>query len=179
MPITSNPHSISSSSLSKETDDVEDFDLYLPTLKVISYRGPGESGGVSNSLEPVVNRLGTKIHWFALAGVPAQDRYEAAQSKTFAYYAPTVPAHILERHNQIAAGYLWPLLHGMPEKASFDWENWKSFRTASEIVASESLNVSPESFPTLCWLHDYHLALVAPLMSMQAGVILCHFWHVP
>jgi trehalose 6-phosphate synthase len=67
----------------------------------------------------------------------------------------------------------------MPEKAKFDPESWKSFRQLSEIIASETLKVSSESFPTLCWLHDYQLALVAPLMAMQAGVLMCQFWHVP
>lgn len=161
------------------TDDLGQLQLYLPTLKVISYRGPGQSGGVPTSLEPIVKRLGAKVHWFAIDGVPSQPSQEEAQSAAFAFYNPQIPQALLEKHNQIANGYLYPLLHGMPEKAKFDSENWKSFRQLSELIASESLKVSSESFPTLCWLHDYQLALVAPLMSMQAGVILCQFWHVP
>lgn len=161
------------------TDDLGQLQLYLPTLKVISYKGPGQSGGVPTSLEPVVKRLGAKVHWFAISGVPSQPSQEEAQGAAFAFYNPQIPQALLEKHDQIASGYLYPLLHGMPEKAKFDAENWKSFRHLSEIIASESLKVSSESFPTLCWLHDYQLALVAPLMSMQAGVVLCQFWHVP
>lgn len=161
------------------TDDLGQLQLYLPTLKVISYRGPGQSGGVPTSLEPVVKRLGAKVHWFAIDGVPSQPSHAEAQGAAFAFYNPQIPQPLLEKHNQIANGYLYPLLHGMPEKAKFDSENWKSFRQLSELIASESLKVSSESFPTLCWLHDYQLALVAPLMSMQAGIILCQFWHVP
>jgi trehalose 6-phosphate synthase len=67
----------------------------------------------------------------------------------------------------------------MTEKAVFDAENWKAFRQVNEIVASDSLSVSSQSFPTLCWLHDYQVPLAAPLMSMQAGLIICQFWHVP
>lgn len=157
------------------SEDLGQLEIHLPTLKVISYRGPGESGGISTSLEPVVKRLGTKIHWFALSGVPA----EGADNSSFAFYTPQVAPSVRDNHNQIASGYLWPLFHGMPEKAQFDFEKWKAFRQLNEIVASEGLSVCAESFPTLCWLHDHQLALVAPLMAMQAGVILCQFWHIP
>lgn len=158
------------------TDELGQLQLYLPTLKVVSYRGPGQSGGVPTSLEPVVKRLGTKIHWFAVSGVPTDTENQPAG---FAFYNPQVGQTLLERHQQVCTKYLWPLLHGMPEKAEFDSENWKSFRQLNEVLASECLNVSSQSFPTLYWLHDYQLSLMAPLISMQAGVLLCQFWHVP
>jgi trehalose 6-phosphate synthase len=161
------------------TDELGHLQLYLPTLKVISYHGPGESGGVPTSLEPVVNRLGTKIHWFALTGLPSDAQESSRQSSGFAFYNPQIPPTLIERHSKVSAGYLWPLLHGMPERASFDAEDWKAFRQLNEMLASECLVVSGESFPTLCWLHDYQLSLTAPLMSIQAGVILSQFWHVP
>lgn len=158
-------------------EDFQELDLFLPTLKVISYTGPGQSGGVSKSLEPVVKRLGTKVHWFAIEGqsLPSTDK----PPEGFSFYSPKVPALLAERHKKAANEYLFPLLHGLTEKAKFDPENWKAFRQVNEIVASDSLSVSSQSFPTLCWLHDYQVPLAAPLMSMQAGLIICQFWHVP
>lgn len=158
-------------------EDFQELELFLPTLKVISYTGPGQSGGVSKSLEPVVKRLGTKVHWFAIEGqsLPNQD----TPTEGFSFYSPKVPALLAERHKKAANEYLFPLLHGLTDKAKFDPENWKAFRQVNEIVASDSLSVSSQSFPTLCWLHDYQVPLAAPLMSMQAGLIICQFWHVP
>ncbi|HNB22478.1 MAG TPA: trehalose-6-phosphate synthase [Candidatus Melainabacteria bacterium] len=158
-------------------EDFQELELFLPTLKVISYTGPGQSGGVSKSLEPVVKRLGTKVHWFAIEGqsLPTQE----TPPEGFSFYSPKVPALLAERHRKAANEYLWPLLHGLTDRAKFDPENWKAFRQVNEIVASDSLSVSSESFPTLCWLHDYQVPLAAPLMSMQAGLIICQFWHVP
>jgi trehalose 6-phosphate synthase/phosphatase len=158
------------------TDELGQLQLYLPSLKVVSYRGPGESGGVPTSLEPIVKRLGSKIHWFAVSGVPS-DKDERLTS--FAFHNPEIPQSIIESHKKLATGYLWPLLHGMPEKAVFDQENWKAFRLLNEMLATEVLTNASQSFPTLVWLHDYQLSLVAPLISMQAGVLLCQFWHVP
>ncbi len=155
------------------TEDIGQLQLNLPSLKIVSYRGPGASGGVSNSLSPVVKQLGTKVNWFALSGVPT------TESQGFQFHSPEPTSAILENHQRVSSGYLWPLLHGMPEKAKFDAEDWKSFRGLNELLASECLDVSSQSFPTLCWLHDFEVALVAPLCAVHAGIILTHFWHVP
>ena len=155
------------------TEDLGQLQLNLPSLKVVSYRGPGASGGVSTSLGPVVRRLGTKINWFAVSGLPEQS------SAQFDFYAAKVPPALLEMHRKISTGYLWPLLHGLPEKAVFDAESWKGFRQVNAIVASECLDFPYQSFPTLFWLHDYEVALVAPLVAVHAGIILTHFWHTP
>ena len=163
--------------LSPVTDeDMGELKVSLPTLKVISYRGPGESGGVSISLEPIVRQLGTTVHWIALSGIPS-----IADSRIpgFRFYKSEPPRSIVEGHARAASEYLFPLLHGMPERATFDVQAWRSFRQLSEIIATKSLRIASDSFPTLCWLHDYHMALVAPLLSLEAGIIPCQFWHVP
>src|SRR5262249_2298013 len=113
------------------------------------------------------------------SGVPQPASKSESRAAGFAFYTPQVPPTLLAPFSRFASSYLWPLLHGIPDKAKFEPESWKAFKQVSEIIASDCLSVSAWSFPTLCWLHDHQLALVAPLMSMQAGVILSHFWHVP
>ncbi len=159
-------------------EDFQELELFLPTLKVISYTGPGQSGGVSKSLEPVVKRLGTKVHWFAIEGQSLPNQTDDSP-EGFSFYSPKVPPLLAERHRKAANDYLFPLLHGLTDKAKFEPENWKAFRQVNEIVASDCLSVSSQSFPTLCWLHDFQVPLAGPLMSMQAGLIICQFWHVP
>jgi trehalose 6-phosphate synthase len=161
--------------------------MYLPTVNVISYAGPGESGGVPASLAPIVKRLGTRVNWFALSNLPENKRTTSATKSRqddpaqagFAYYSPKVPAWLINSHYEVSHDYLSPLLHGMPDETKFDPECWKSYRQLCEAVASECLTVASDSFPTLCWLHDYQLALAAPVLAAQAGLILCQFWHVP
>ncbi len=167
--------SVSVFSATPNVAEVSDLELHLPTLKVISYRGPGDTSGVPTSLEPVVRRLQTKVHWFAIDGQPSSGELN---SPNFMFYTPQPARPLLEDYKAFCSEYLWPLFHGHAERANFDIQKWKSFKQLSEMVASEALNVSAESFPTLCWLHDYQMALVAPLMAMHAGIILCHFWHV-
>jgi trehalose-6-phosphate synthase len=151
------------------------LDLKLPALKVISYSGFTHGNAESSSLEPVIKQLQAKVSWFALTGDPEPSDH----GSTIAFYRPQATPSVLEQHAHFCANYLSPLLHEMPDRANFDMSQWKSFRTLSEIVASECLSVATESFPTLCWVHDYHLPFVAPTLSVHAGLVLSHFWHSP
>jgi len=167
-------------------EELERLDMYLPTVNVISYSGPGESGGVPASLSPVVKRLGTRVNWFALSNMPENKNPKSTNSRQddptqpgFAYYSPKVPAWLVSSHYEVSHDYLSPLLHGLNDQAKFDPDAWKSYRMLCESVASECLTVASDSFPTLCWLHDYQLALAAPILSAEAGLVLCQFWHVP
>jgi len=171
--------------LSPITDEeIERLELFLPTVNVISYAGPGVTGGVPDSLEPVVRRLGTRVNWFALSELPQANSDFAPPSKGsagsgFSYYAPLAPKRLFDAHQKVVNGYLWDLLHGFVSKSTFDPEAWKSFRALCQSVASECITTASESFPTICWLHDYQLALAAPVLASQHGIVLSQFWHAP
>jgi len=167
-------------------EELERLDMHLPTVNVISFAGPGESGGVPASLAPIIKRLGTRVNWFALSNLPdnkdtsgARRGQEDASQPGFSYYSPKVPAWLVNSHYEVSHDYLYPLLHGSSDQSGFDPEAWKSYRQLCESVASECLTMASDSFPTLCWLHDYQLALAAPVLAGEAGLVLCQFWHVP
>jgi trehalose-6-phosphate synthase len=168
-------------------EDLTNLSIHLPTLKVVSYSGPGNTGGVATSLEPIVKRLGTKVHWFSvenetsdnLAFEPTAANAYAPSSNAFQFYSTNVGKRLLEGHKRFSAKYLWPLLHGMDSHIEFDIEDWKAYKQVCARIASECQSVLSESFPTLCWLHDYQLALCAPLIAAERGMIVCQFWHIP
>ncbi len=155
--------------------NVNEFSVSLPELKIISYLGPGASGGVAKILEPLVKQLGTRVHWIALSHVPAPSDNGAS----FCYYKPAISDALIEKHKHFCLTYLWPLLHGMPELAVFDYDGWKGFKQLNEAVALHCEAISAESFPTVSWTHDFQMALLAPALADEAGTIPCHFWHVP
>lgn len=169
-------------------EEAVNLDIHLPTLKVLSYSGPGNTGGVATSLEPIVKRLGTKVHWFSVES--QTDDVDAipfdmariqspARNAGFTFYSTNIPKRMVDGHKRFSARYLWPLLHGMAEQAEFDADDWRTYRQLCERVASECQSVLSESFPTLYWLHDYQLALSAPSFANERGTIACQFWHVP
>ncbi len=168
------------------TEEIANLDIHLPTLKVVSYSGPGDTGGVATSLEPIVKRLGTKVHWFSVEQNGSSSSDEAngtahlpSIGTGFEFYSTKIPKRIVDGHLRTSLRYLWPMLHGMEQNAVFDVEDWKAYRQLCARVASESQSVLSQSFPTLCWLHDYQLALCAPLIALELGTIVCQFWHVP
>lgn len=157
-------------------DDLGALQIHLPALRIVSYRGPGVGGGVSASLGPLTRQLGTKVQWIACSGVPsATDQ----QIPGFSFFTPEIPQSVQEHHLAAVYDYLWPLMHGLPERAKFDHEAWVSFRKLSQLLAHQSLSISARSFPTLIWLHDFETALVAPLLAHEAGIIVSQFWHAP
>jgi trehalose 6-phosphate synthase len=168
-------------------EEIGRLEPFLPTVNIISYTGPGAAGAVSTSLEPVVKRLGTRVNWFALAELPrssdfsptARGHLNGAGDTGFCYYEPRTSTRQLEAHQKVANGYLWNLLSGQPDHNQFDLEAWKSFRALCQSVASECITTASESFPTICWLHDYQLTLAAPVLASQTGILLSQFWHAP
>lgn len=173
----------------------EELELALPSVSVISYSGPGGVGGVPASLAPMVKRLNTRVNWYALTEQPQADftppsdgngrlsvKQQKAQSPTyfgFSFHKPTLPERLMDGHRRFCQSYLSPLLHGFPERAIFDQEDWKSFKQLNELMASHCLIANSDSYPSLFWLHDYQLSLASMLIGSQAGILLSQFWHVP
>lgn len=157
-------------------EDLGQLQIHLPAMKIISYRGPGHSGGVVSSLSPLTKQLGTQVNWIALSGVPTGDE---TRVPGFTFHRPEVTIQFAESTSRALHEYLWPLLHGLTEKAHYDADAWRSFRQLSQTIANHSFKVSSRSFPTLVWLHDFEMCLVPPMLPSDAGVILSHFWHAP
>lgn len=157
-------------------EDLGQLQIHLPALKIISFRGPGHSGGVVSSLSPLTKQLGTQVNWIALSGVPAGEETQVAG---FTFHRPDVNEGYAETHVRAIHEYLWPLLHGLTDKAHYDAEAWRSFRQLSATIANQSSKVSSRSFPSLVWLHDFEMCLLPPMLPKDAGVILSHFWHAP
>ncbi len=157
-------------------EDLGQLQVHLPALKLFSFRGPGEKGGVASSLAPLTKQLGTKVQWIALSGVPDNDERPIAG---FSFHKPDLSDENVSQYGRAVANYLWPLLHGMPDRAKYDAQEWKDFRQLSLMLAHQSQKIASRSFPTLLWLHDFEMVLLAPMLAMDAGVILSHFWHVP
>lgn len=76
---------------------------------------------------------------------------------------------------------LWPLLHGMPQRAQFN-ESWTTaFREVNETFAD---NIVPfvENGDTI-WIHDYHLLLLPAMLRKRLANRRCvrigFFLHTP
>lgn len=170
-------------------------DLALPVLKVFSYGGPGDVQGVPATLEALVKRLGTDVHWFSVDSSASSatataggervknftfSLYEAINASSgFTFHGAKLHKDLIEKHRRVCSNYLWPLFHGMPEHAKFNLEDWRAYKQVCQEVAAQSQTVTGASFPSISWIHDFQFALSAPSMSMEHGVVVCQFWHIP
>ncbi len=168
-------------------------DLSLPMLKVFSYGGPGDVQGVPSTLEVLVKRLGTDVHWFSVESQEKEATTSSAAlrnlsfsiyetknaSAGFTFHGAKLSKDIIEKHKRVCTNYLWPLFHAMPEHARFNLEDWRAYKQVCQELAAQSQSVTGTSFPSISWIHDFQFALSAPSMSFEHGVVVCQFWHIP
>src|SRR5688572_12815803 len=76
-------------------EDIGQLQIHLPALKIISYRGPGQTGGVVSSLSPLTRQLGTKVYWIALSGVPSGPD---SQIGGFSFHRPEIASKLTQQH---------------------------------------------------------------------------------
>ena len=75
-------------------------------------------------------------------------------------------------------GTLWPLLHYMSQRASFDVSWADAYRRANEKFAEAVLRVAEDG--DLVWIHDYHLFLLPALLrKANSNLRIGFFLHTP
>jgi alpha,alpha-trehalose-phosphate synthase [UDP-forming] len=94
-----------------------------------------------------------------------------------------IPVHLKRRqvsgyYHGFANRTLWPLWHGLADRAVFDRSWWRDYRYVNEVFADTGLVTAPPD--ALLWVHDYHLALVPDLLRRQGAVQpIGFFLHIP
>ena len=86
-------------------EDLGQLQIHLPALKIFSFRGPGETGGVATSLAPLTKQLGTKVQWIALSGVPSPNEKPIAG---FSFHRPELSEDLVAQYGKAVTNYLWP-----------------------------------------------------------------------
>jgi trehalose 6-phosphate synthase len=147
--------------------------------------GGAKAGGLAVALEGLMAQRGGL--WFGWSGEVSDDirRTVSMRSVTasgggamqFATIDLTREEH--ERYyNDFSNATLWPLLHSMPEKMSFDRRSALVYRQTNARMADALV---PLLRPTdLIWVHDYHMmAMPALLRERGIGAPIGFFLHVP
>jgi trehalose-6-phosphate synthase len=136
-------------------------------LVVVSHRGPGGDGGVAAGLDPLLRR--TRGCWVASDG--ARRPYPVVR-------VPLSAAELDGYYRGYANEGLWPLCHGLVERALFRTGDWEVYRAVNERFARAAAQVAAPGGAV--WVHDYQLALVpAMLRALRPDVRIGFFWHIP
>jgi trehalose 6-phosphate synthase len=183
-----------------------DITRYLEdrTLVLLSNREPYEHvhapggvqvrqppGGLVSALDPTMQR--TRGIWVAW-GSGSADR-DTADEQGRLQVPPDDPAYSLRRvwlDEEDVEGYylgfansaLWPLCHMLIQHFHFRADHWTRYQNVNErfadAVASEVARARADGRQPMVWIQDYHFALVAELLRMNAPDAFIHqFWHIP
>ncbi|RMG46996.1 MAG: bifunctional alpha,alpha-trehalose-phosphate synthase (UDP-forming)/trehalose-phosphatase [Acidobacteria bacterium] len=138
-------------------------------------------GGLATALRALADRRGfTWVGWPG-APVPPEDRGKIADR--LARSGRTVPVFIDERllhgfYEEFSNRLLWPLFHGMTDRARYDRRAWHEYREVNEAFADVVAEIARPG--DAIWIHDYQLALLPQMLRERrhTGPI-GFFLHIP
>lgn len=143
-------------------------------MDLISYRGPGVAGGVSSGLGSAW-RTGSdnKTRWWHVNKNTLQ---VLSPNDTQAKFIFMLPETLVNGHYRYCNEFLWPIMHDLPQFASYHPEDENSFQVFNRLMAEyidfES-GANQEFF-----VQDYQLSLLPSWMAMF-GHPTAVFWHIP
>lgn len=143
-------------------------------MDVISYRGPGAAGGVSSGLETAWRGQQTAdVSWWFLGDDALKF---LTPSTTQAKFVTQLDDSAVKGHYAYCNEFIWPLMHDLPEYASYNRENRKQYKRFNTTFA-QYINFERASKKRY-FVQDYQLALLPRLLGLQGGRSNI-FWHIP
>ncbi|HEY7684330.1 MAG TPA: trehalose-6-phosphate synthase [Gemmatimonadales bacterium] len=142
-------------------------------------------GGLTSALQPLmVTAGGTWVAW----GSGSAD-FEVTDPGDAVRVPPERPAYRLRRlrlSREEVSGYyvetanrtLWPLCHSQLARFVYDAANWLVYRQVNERFAAAAV-AEAGGRPAICWVQDYHLALVPAVLRRVRHLFVHQFWHIP
>lgn len=145
-------------------------------MNIISYRGPGAAGGVSNALHRVINEdaLFSRLWWF-LSDATLKVYASCKQGNEISI--GSMKKEVIAGHYAYCHDFLWPVMHGLPEYASYKSLDRRLYHQFNTKLANEIL-LSPKTGRGY-FIHDYQLALVPNILKSRVNDELSMFWHIP
>ncbi|MBI4477382.1 MAG: trehalose-6-phosphate synthase [Acidobacteria bacterium] len=144
------------------------------------------TGGVAIALDALMRERGGV--WIAHGAGPA-DR-EVVDESDKVPVPPDAPAYQLRRlwlEDREFSGYyggfanegLWPLCHQVDVRPTFRADDWAAYQSVNARFAA-AIDEELISTDTPVFIHDYHLAVVAPVLrERRPAVRTALFWHIP
>jgi trehalose 6-phosphate synthase len=143
------------------------------------------AGGLTSALHPVLAAAGgTWVAW----GSGSAD-FEVTDQGDAIPVPPDRPAYRLRRlrlsPTEVAGYYLetanralWPLCHSQLARFVYDAADWTVYRRVNDRFAAAAI-AEARGRAAVCWVQDYHLALVPGILRRVRHLFVHQFWHIP
>lgn len=139
------------------------------------------SGGLVSALLGV--SLDEPFSWMGFetdANVAEILRERSTEIKTNLQCHPVyLPKEVYDKfYDGISNDLIWPLFHYETHLASFDRENWESYRQANQTMADEIIKTAKDT--DTVWIHDFHFLLLPKMIKEKNPRIKIGFFlHIP
>jgi trehalose 6-phosphate synthase len=156
----------------------------MDRLVIVSNRVPLPSsgthaGGLTVALEALISKRGGL--WFGWSGRVSSEDQSVTMTKSGMVDYATIDLSQAEYdryYNNFSNGFLWPLLHSMPELMTFNRRDAQAYRGVNARIMDCLLPLLQPS--DIIWIHDYHLMpLAAQMRTRGVRNRIGFFFHVP
>ncbi len=145
-------------------------------MNILSYRGPSTPGGVSATLSRVIEQTACEQQWWYLHG--SELRKKAGKLNQTEEVCQ-IPFKIIEGHYRYCNEFLWPVLHELPQYASFDESDRQMYVQLNKSIAWNVLQTGQSGPHSKSFVNDYQLALCPKFLSDFSHDGIDLFWHIP
>lgn len=141
-------------------------------MNLISYRGPGQSGGVSAALMRLFDTTEAHHNWWYMDGEQIM-RY--VQAPIGPNQSGSIPKQVVEGHYRHCNEFIWPIMHELPAYATYRLTDHFLYNRFNQLFASKILeNHCQAPF----FIQDYQLGLLAQCLT-ETTSLMAIFWHIP
>lgn len=139
-------------------------------MHIVSYRGPNAGGGVSAALNNLISTEPNLSWWYFQDG-----KFENSHSGSATVSAHTeIPLDVAEGHYRYCNEFIWPIMHDLPEKATYSSLNHWSYKQFNNLLAAAMTSAGGNT----CFIQDYQLATLSSLLDQHFSNRM-FFWHIP
>lgn len=146
-------------------------------MNMASYRGPGMAGGLSSGLSQAWRENSVETSWWW-----HMNHHQLAASSNAGIHAQCVyemENQLIEDHYRFCNEFIWPIMHDLPEYAVLRHNDYKQYRRFNNLFGHHVSNQLSRTATRNCFVQDYQLALVPPVLRRIHGAKIAVFWHIP
>ncbi len=148
-------------------------------MNIITYRGPGMAGGLSNSVGQAWHTCAdANDRWWNIGKNSLQCMLAGSDdAKDIASISP----ELIDGHYRYCNEFLWPVLHNMPEHSDFRLYANRQYEQFNWVVAKGLIDEFKQnkSSQLNCFIHDYHFTLLPYFLKKELNARSVYFWHIP
>jgi trehalose-6-phosphate synthase len=144
-------------------------------MDIVSYRGPGMAGGVSAGLARVWGQQQDDgARWWY---VDANAFTMRTLAKEESLNIEELPEDVIKGHYRYCNAFLWPLMHDLPQHASFSASDRRHYQQFNMMFAQRLSSL--DNSDVTRFVQDYQLALMPGFLNIFSNNEALVFWHIP